>query len=167
MGGWPNRTIQGVTYTFDHLSPFTMEVTPKAEGAKTYSLLVDFHLHTFAREWRHTDTPDYRFAEGKDIRCLCTERYGMSLSLPEMIRASTKAYFSQKHNYMVFRPVPDHAPYAAFFSMQRAKNQSYDAIMTVVSAYQKGELPKQSLLKSIGFATLVAKTARGEEIRRP
>lgn len=167
MAAWRNRTIQGVTYTFGHLDAFTMQVTPVKAGAKTYSLLVDYHLHTFAREWRDTDTPDYKFVEGNDVRCFCPDRYKMSLTLPEMIKGSSKAYFSQEHNYLIFKPVNGEAPYAAFFSMQRARGRGYHAIMTVVSAYQKDELPPESLLKSIGFATLVAKTAKGEEVRRP
>lgn len=164
---WGKRTIQGVTYTFGHLDKFTMDVTPATAGAETYTLLVDFHLHTFAREWRTTDTPDHRFRDGDDVRCFCPDRYSMSLTLPEMIRASNKAYFSQEHNYLIFKPVDNQAPYAAFFTMQRARARGYHAIMTVVSSYQKEGLPPPSQLKSIGFATLVAKTAKGEAIRRP
>ncbi|TPL94767.1 hypothetical protein [Mesorhizobium sp. B2-3-10] len=148
-----------------HLDPFTMDVTPTGKGAKTYKLHVSFQLHTFAREWRVTDTPDYRVRDGSDVRCFCPVRYKMSLTLPEMIRGTSKAYFSQDHNYLLFRPVADEAPYAVFFSMRKGESRRVNAVMTVVSAYQKENLPPK--LQPITFATLVAKTSKGEEVSRP
>ncbi|MBZ9822369.1 hypothetical protein [Mesorhizobium sp. CA4] len=163
---WPNRTIQGVSYDLRHLHPFTFDVTPQAQGAPTYRVRVTFGLHTFAREWRETDTSDFRVVDGTDLRCFCVDRHRLSLNLPAMITGSAKAHFSQQHAYLVFRNVPEcQGPYVAFFTMQRATTRGIDAVMSVVSAYEKPNLPTR--LPSIGFATLVAKTAKGEQIRRP
>ncbi|MBN9219561.1 MAG: hypothetical protein J0I79_16570 [Mesorhizobium sp.] len=161
--------IQGVTYTLSHLNPFVMDVTPTTPGAPTYKVHVSFGPHTFSREWLVTDTPDYRVQEQNgDLRCFCTTRHGLSAHLPGMIQASAqgKAHFSLKDNYLVFRNVPGcTGPYTAFFSLKKARNTQYDAVMFIQSAYEKPALPKN--LQSIGMPTLVSKVVRGEAIRRP
>ena len=163
---WPKTTIQGVSYDLTHLHPFTFSVTPQVQGAPAYRVRVTFGLHTFAREWRETDTPEHRVVDGTDLRCFCVDRHRLSLKLPAMITGSGKAHFSQQHAYLVFRNMPDCAgPYVAFFTMQRANARGIDTVMSVVSAYEKPNLPAR--LPSIGFATLVAKTARGEKVKRP
>ena len=103
-----------------------------------------------------------------EIRCFCLHRHAMSIHLPQMIKdaRSGKAYFSQRDNYLVFRDIPGFTgPYAAFFEMKKAKSKSHDAVMFVVSAYEKPSLPKR--IPSISFATLTSKVVRGEKIRKP
>ena len=52
---WGKRTFGGVEYDLSHLDPFTMQVTPKGEDARTYNVRVTFTCHTFTREWRETE----------------------------------------------------------------------------------------------------------------
>jgi hypothetical protein len=165
---WKSRKIQGVTYSLTHLDPFVINVTPKGQGAPTYKVNVNFGSHVFTRSLEPGDTPDFHVRDGRDIRCFCLDRHAFSLRLPALIRerASKKAYFGHRRNYLFFDSIPGQtSPYAAFFDVARARSKHFDVAMFVVSAYEKPRLPKT--LPSISFATLIAKTATGETVIRP
>ncbi len=162
----------GLIYDLNHLSPFIIAVTPKADGAPTFTVLVTFGHHCFTREWREgTDDPALRYAIDRDVRCFCPERYALSLGLPAIVTtaATGKVYFSQDRNYLIVEAVHElSGPYAVFFKLEKAERlRKADAVMFVVSAYEKRNLPAKSRLPSISFATLVAKTVRGENIIAP
>ena len=80
--------------------------------------------------------------------------------------ANGKVHFSHDNNFLIVRRFPDmDREYAIAFNMVRAKQKGIHVVMFIVSAHPRdNELPK---LKTITFATLVAKTARGEAILRP
>ena len=163
--------IEEIDHDLTHLDPFTINVTPRAEGASTYKVLVSFGHHTFTRAFdAATDNPAFRYEEGTDLRCLCPDRLLASKGLPLLIdRAATgKAYFSQGYNYMLLDQPLGGAPYAVFFNIERTKAiKGVHASMFVISAYEKPGLPARSRIPSISFATLVHKTVRGERIVRP
>lgn len=163
---------EGLIYDLNHLSPFTIAVTPKANGAPTFTVLLTFGHHCFTREWREgTDDSALRYAIDRDVRCFCPERYALSLALPAIVKAAAtgKVYFSQDRNYLIVEAVDGLAgAYAVFFKLEKAgRLHNVDAVMFVVSAYEKRNLPAKSRLPSISFATLVAKTVRGEKIIAP
>jgi hypothetical protein len=77
-----------------------------------------------------------------------------------------RAYFDARHNFLLVERLPElDGPYAVFFTMERSKHPTVDVAMFVISAYEKIGLPRN--IPKITFATLVAKHARGESIRRP
>ena len=163
-----NKTIKGQTFDLSHLAPFEISVTPKAPNAPVFRVGVSFNSHVFTRELRPEDSPDLTYRDGAEVRAFCVERYDLSRRLPTIIlqAAIGKAYFSAERNYLLIDEIDGVSGlYAVFFSMVRAKRPPVDTRMFVVSAYAKPALPKR--LPSISFATLVAKTARGETIKRP
>lgn len=167
---WPDFTVNGCKYGLAHLQPFTVSVTPKSEGAPTYKVYVSFGLHTFSTEVDQNTPLESQIAHRGDVRCFCPIRHGLSLYLPSIIRngVSGRAYFSQRNNHMLIHDLPGLAgPYAVFFNVQKAKSKEFDAAMFVVSAYEKPKLPSRGKLPAITFATLIAKTVRGEPILRP
>jgi hypothetical protein len=167
---WGSFSGGGVDYDLTHLSPFTLSVTPKAEGSPTFKVLVSFGHHTFTKELNGVDPGDMKFDHNGDVRCFCPSRHGHSLALPGIVVANAggRAYFSQTRNYLLVENLPGVVgPYAVFFNMERAKVKGIDAAMFIVSAYPKPALPAKKDLPAITFATLVAKTARGEAVTRP
>jgi hypothetical protein len=169
---WQAFESGGQVFDLDHLSPFTITVTPKAEGAPSFKVLVTFGHHCFTREWQAgLDDAAMRYAVGREVRCFCTVRHGLSLGLPAIVNAAAtgKVYFSQDRNYLIVEAVDGlAAPYAVFFKLEKAERaHNADAVMFVVSAYEKRNLPAKSRLPSISFATLIAKTVRGERITPP
>ncbi|MGE5502737.1 MAG: hypothetical protein ACM3W4_12545 [Ignavibacteriales bacterium] len=167
---WDRFVIGDTEYDLTHLRPFTLNVTPKSEGAPTFKVLVAFGHHTFTRDLRAGDPEELRFDHRGDVRCFCTERYGFSTNLPRIVTAASsgRAYFSQSRNYLLVEDLPGLAgPYAVFFNIERSRLTGVHANMFVVSAYPKPRLPAKNRLPAITFAALVSKTAAGEPIRRP
>ncbi len=162
--------IGGRTYSLAHLQPFTVGVTPKADGAPTFKLYVAFGSHVYSKEWDATHPRDHRLDDGREIRCFCPVRHGYSLHLPGIVQAAVggRAYFSQGRNYLLIENLPGlNAPYAVFFNLEVSRHGNFDAAMFVISAYAKPNLPPKRSLPAITFATLVAKTVRGEKIVKP
>ena len=58
---WDSFSAGPVDYDLTHLRPFTLNVTPKAEGAPTFKVLVSFGCHTFTREMEPADPPELKF----------------------------------------------------------------------------------------------------------
>jgi hypothetical protein len=167
---WGKKTIRGTVYDLCHLNPFTVNVTPKAEGAPTYVVHVTFGSHTFTKEWDPSYTPDLRFIDGTEVRCFCPDRHGYSLQLPTIVRQGVfgRAYFSQGQNFLLVESLPGlSGPYAVFFNVKPAKMPGVDAAMFIVSAYEKPGLPPKSRLPAITFPTLISKTIAGQPIKRP
>jgi len=165
---WADKNIAGKNYVFSHLNPFIMQVTPKAQDARTYKVFVSFGLHCFSREWVTGDPDDHKFPDGRGERCFCPIRYGQSLQLPDIIRKSVtgRVFFSQNLNYLIIENLTGlRGPYAIFFNVEKARSKEFDVAMFVVSAYEKPNLPKN--LPKITFATLIGKTSRGERMTRP
>lgn len=166
---WGKHKIGEQEYDLSHLNPFILDVTPNVVGAPTFKTLVSFGHHTFTREWSHgINAEEFRFSHNADCRCFCPNRHKNSCHLPRIITNSArgKAYFSNQHNYLLVENIAGlNGPYAVFFKLEQAKSPKLDAVMFVVSAYEKPALPKK--LPAISFATLIAKTAKGEIITRP
>jgi hypothetical protein len=164
-------TIDGIEHDLSHLNPFTVAVTPSHAQAPAYKVLVSFGCHTFTRGYDEaTDDAAFRYEEEGEVRCFCPDRHLASIGLPGLILQAVagKAYFSQNRNYMLVDQPLGGPPYAVFFNVERAKAiRGVDALMFVVSAYEKPGLPARHRLPSISFATLISKTVRGEPVRRP
>ena len=97
---WQDVTINGRIYGLSHLQPFTLGVTPKAEGAPTFKVYVSFGSHTFSREWEATDTLPFRLEYNGEVRCFCPSRHAHSLHLPTIIHQGVRgrAYFSPRRS---------------------------------------------------------------------
>ena len=106
--GWGVFHANGTPYDLAHLDPFTMDITPKAEGAPSFRVLVSFGCHTFTRTLEANDPAHMQFIDGTDVRCFCPIRHGQSSHLPAMIRAASagRAYFSHNRNFLLLEQVP-------------------------------------------------------------
>jgi hypothetical protein len=162
---WPNKKIAGVIYRLDHLHPFMITVTPKQPGAPTYRVRASFGFHTFTKELDGRETPDLVFVNGRERRCFCRVRHGLSCHLPGIIRAvaTGKVCFGKYGNYFISANVPGMTePYGVFLNVTKADSADYDVLLMVVSAHERPHFPKRP--GQITFATLIGKTARGESI---
>lgn len=166
--------LAGQEYDLTHLDPFVMDVAPKAEGAPVFRVLVDFSHHAFTRDWRDGDTDDHRFGPDHDVRCFCSIRHALSRALPDIIRRSAhgKAYFPapnypHQRNFILVDMGQGADPYLVAFNLTKAQTKGVHVVMFVVSAHPRPDLVARSRMDSISFATLVAKTVRGERIIRP
>lgn len=164
-------SIDGEDYDCSHLDPIVVHLAPHENGVRGYRVLVSFGHHTFTRAFvEGTDPVEFLHVEDGEQRCFCQDRYLASKALPQLIQyhAGGKAFFAQKDNFMLLEQPLGGAPYAVFFSIERAKGSAgADALMFVKSAYEKPGLPARSRIPSISFKTLVHKKVTGQPIRRP
>lgn len=167
---WPLFSSGGTDYDLDHLRGMVVEVTPKADDARTYRVLIRFGFHTFTKEAKDGDDPSLHIREGSETRCFCPVRYNASKNLREIFRSAAggKAYFdSTDRTYLLVEQLEGFSgPYAVFFKAEKASSiKNIDVIIFVVSAYEKPKLPQR--LPKITFATLVANVAAGRPVKRP
>lgn len=165
---WRDRKIRGTTYRLGHLKPDIVTV-PSKDGTRNFSVKVTYGHHVFTRELEAQDTPDFHFHHANETRCFCLIRHGLSLHLPTIfLKAANggKAYFGETRNFLFAENVPGlQGPYAIFFDIKQAAEMGIDAVIFVVSAYHKPNLP--SNLPKIRFDTLVRKAAAGEKMKKP
>lgn len=165
---WRNFKIAGIVYDLGHLNSTVIAVTPAAPEAPTFNVKVLFHCHTFTRELTAADTPDLHFQNGGELRCFCTVRHSHSLLLPGMVQAAAnggQTYFSQGANMLLLDAGTAGGPYCAFYKMRRSNRPDVHAVMEVVSAYPKPNLPH--MLSALSFPTVVSTISAGQALNRP
>lgn len=165
---WRDRKIRGTVYRLSHLTPGSI-VVPAKDGSREFHVKITYGHHVFTRELQPQDTPDFHFKHEKETRCFCLIRHALSIHLPGIFQnaaAGGNAYFGETRNFLFAENVPGlQGPYAIFFDIKRANDKSADAVIFVVSAYHKPNLPAK--LPKIRFDTLVRKAAAAEPIRKP
>ena len=165
---WGRKQIRGQVYDLTHLDSFDMVVSH--DQRVSYKVRVTFGAHTFTRKLLDTDTPDFHFRDGGQIRCFCPIRHSYSAHLPGFVRAASngKAFFGNKsQTYLLIENVPGlNAPYLIAFTMGKARGAKVDATMFIVSAHDRPGLQQQKLPK-IGLSTLVHLTMTDRPIKRP
>lgn len=163
----PPILINGTSYDLTHLEPFIL--TLEAKGDKPVRrVLVSFGCHTFTRDVKDGDGPEWLYREGTEERCFCADRHGYSQSLPRIVEYAAKGrvFFSEGRNLLCVDWLPGlDAPYAAFFNISKWKGSGLDAAITVVSAYGKDGLPDR--LPSITFGMLVDQVISGRKPTPP
>lgn len=134
---WKARTIQGTSYSFRHLEPFTF-------GLNGLRIRVSLGAHAFTREVKPGDAPQLLFMDGNSARTFCTTRYGHSLHLPAAIMAGAAAYVFTNHKKFVFKQSLPGVPgsYVIAFEMRKSASPKYDIKMQIVSAHHRPSAAK-------------------------
>lgn len=126
---------------------------------------VKFGSHCFTRDVAAQDHADFHFQDGKTTRTFCARRHGWSLDLPALVRAARGGYAysnGHKRNFLLITP-QNGSPYAAFFNLNSVRSKKLDAVMTVVSAYEKPNLPPE--LPASPFVALISRTANNVPVK--
>ena len=158
------KTIQGVTYTLDHLDPFEFALDT---GDETRRVAVRFRCHCFTEKLAAHHTPDFQYVHAGETRAFDFGRHGLSKLLPTIIRTlgTRSVYRSQARNYFILRQNPTtgfNGPYLIFFNVIKAHRNNLDVIMNVESAYMKPGMTDRA--SPIRFATLIEKTALNQPV---
>lgn len=166
MAIFKSKTIDGVTYSLDHLEPFAFSL--QTDYAQ-HVVGVRFSCHCFTERIRPHHKPDLHYTHQGERRAFSVDRHELSYLLPSLITGlgSKSVYLSQARNYFILRGNPVAAtrgPYLVFFHTIRAKSDGVDVLMNVESAYTKPNMADRA--SPIKFTTLIHKTARGESIPR-
>ena len=167
----PPVTIDGFTYTFEHLAPITLDVDSQKAG-KVLAVRVSFANHCYTTGHEPTSHPEgwpiLRDGGGR-ARTFCPARYALSQQmLPMLIQQLNhpKAQVRQtkEARNWVHSTVLDltAGSYAVFFQVRRAAGRSHDLDVVVESAYARTRA--SVTLGSIGFVLLCGKVYRNEPV---
>ncbi|WP_055128401.1 hypothetical protein [Pseudomonas mediterranea] len=162
---FPQLTIQGQTYDFAHLEPFTLTVQSDLVG-RELSVHVTFSNHCFSRKYDEAAHPAGEpiiLDHARRQRTFCSIRYRLSLMLPTVIhglnhpQAKVRETAAQR-NWAYSITIEDpNGPYHVFFEIRRAGGgKPQDLNLVVESAYHQADKPPR-LLGRMGFILLCGK----------
>lgn len=154
--------LAGQSYTLRHLRGFRVCVPAKEPLAKPAELQVTFSCHVYSEKWDPAlHQMQNKFLEDGQERSFCPVRYGCSIKLEQIIRASLegKVYWSRDGNGVLNSFIygfADSIPYPIYFSLGKAEriNQA-DGLMQIISAYQNPNLLARHRFQAVKFARLV------------
>ncbi|ORJ64421.1 hypothetical protein B5717_22980 [Aeromonas hydrophila] len=176
MPFFPPLVIDGTTYQFSHLEPFTMRFVSKAAG-RTLRVNVRFSNHCFSHspEDGATYPSQLMLQDHNDkARVFCSIRYRLSVDLPAIVRSlnnpACKVYqTAARRNFNYSLEVSDpKGPYHLFFEVARTKGNDakmQDLSLFVESAYHEDPLGEgPALLGRIGFHVLCTNVFMGKPV---
>jgi hypothetical protein len=168
---WYNRNLEldGETYSFTHLAPFTINIDIPSEGknaALNFTLEVKFSTHCVSATT--VPHPSKLFLdEGRKERFFCLQRYDLSHALPKIIKdlQNRSCHHARNRNYVTVEisgPGGEKTNYHVFFSVRR---QPSSVLVFVESAYipSSSEKPKGGKIRG---KVLLSNTYRRKKIAR-
>jgi hypothetical protein len=161
---FPALTLDGKTYSFEHLNPFTFSFHSQL-AKRTLSVHVTFSNHCFSKAY---DIDSHAVGEpiiGEEPRprTFCSTRYRLSLGLPAIVAGMNHPHIkvwqtAAQRNWAYSLRIEDpEGPYHVFFEVRRAgATKPQDLNLVVESAYhQTDAAPK--LFGRMGFMLLCSK----------
>jgi len=170
---YESLVIEGNTYDFEHLEPFTL-IVPSEKAKRDLRVRVRYTTHCFSvsHDPLIHAPGGYVFKDhGDRERLFCADRYRMSLSLPTIMKRLehpdvkvTQTAARRNWVYTIKIEHPD-GPYYVFFEVRHARNNQQDMMLTVESAYLQGaENSGPVVLGNMKFAMLCTKMFLGEPV---
>lgn len=169
---FPALTIDGVTYDFAHLDPFTFKVTSQL-AKRDLRVHVTFTNHCYSRGYDAATHPAGQpiIGNGKYKRTFCPIRYRLSHSIPAIVQGLTNPKVkvwetAAERNWCYSITIDDPSgPYHVFFEVRRAgpdRRQWQDINLVVESAYHEGQGGGPALRGSMVFVLLCGKVFVGQ-----
>jgi hypothetical protein len=167
----------GESYSLKHLHP--LELTHEMPAFKKYPAVtvkihVAFSLHTFTHKIMADDPPEDDYADNRETRCFCHERYNHSHRLPTIVReipTCRQLFFARAlsgiANYATFE-AGNGTIYAVYFDLMRFKARGPDTVLLMVeSAYVHDPEKPDTTEGRISFNALLGHTLRGTKPKPP
>ncbi len=176
MAFFPKLIIDGISYEFQHLDPFTMRFESKIAN-RQLRVNVRFSNHCFS----HGPVDGFAYPDhlmlrdhGDRSRIFCPTRYRLSFDLPAIVRSMNNPQCkvfqtAARRNFNYSLEVQDpKGPYHLFFEISRAKGsvaKMQDLNLFIESAYYEepvGNIPAR--LGRIGFQVLCTNVFLGKPV---
>lgn len=163
----------GHVFGLNHLHPFRYEVALAAKTglpARVVLVHVGFGMHCFTRKVEVDDDPSDYYADDRETRTFCLERYQLSRELPKIVRTlgMRRCGFAKDDNYVtVDLPTVDGQSirYAVFFNVKAWKGGRDSVLLVVQSAYVLSAVKPDPGRGKVGFNVLLGSALRGERPR--
>lgn len=173
---WKEFSLEGREYNLAHLHPFSFEFIVPEKGGKPeqrYLINVNFSLHCFTRGFKENETvpEEHCYADSREKRIICLDRYALSLELPRIIKdVGQRKCFHTGHDNFVTIELIDKAgeahDYTVFFAVSKAGRRK-GLNLFVQSAYVAERIPLKSKRKPIKFMVIAHNTAHNKKIKTP
>ena len=169
---WRSHTHAGIFYSVDHLHPFRFRMDLPAKNlhlARGVEIRVGFSWHTFTRAEDEADSEMQPYSmQAHERRIFCPVRYGLSHSLPEIVRElpHRNCYFARRDNYLVIEAherLAQEQEYRVFFDVRKVDQP--DAVLVYIQSAYLADKARGGLggvrRKKVGFRVLVSHALRG------
>jgi hypothetical protein len=155
----------GIKYTLHHLQPQRITLEGHGRDRATITIRISYHSHVYSIA--DQDSPSaHKFSDesGKQ-RYFCEQRYGHSLTLPDICKAMIEDNFptwvsqdrNTRNNMIVTELNPkDGLQYVVLYSLTPSLGHNVDVELVVKSAYEK-HMRYIRELKKFGVRQLVKK----------
>lgn len=179
---WRSFRKDGKEFKLNHLNPFKLEITQKAnngKGEKKYLCWITFSSHCFTREARDEsiDPSDVYQEPKSEERLFCTTRYRLSLDLRKIIESKLsngdeKCFHTGHGNFFIVESVDENGNkynYEIYFRPRKVTGKECPVSIYIESAYPRTiaseYAPKKR--KKIKIQVLVFNTLMGKPLKLP
>lgn len=167
MNDFAQKTFEGITYTFEHLSPIQLQVSVKSnEQEIQVPLHITFGGHCFTEEFKTEVHQDHhRYTHRNELRAFSLERFHCSRQLPDVVKSMLTGHVyrsDRSYTYVAQITLPSSTgqqSYSVFFSLEKNDRSTLPALrMFVKSAYLR-DLASKSNAQSWRFVVLVGQVS--------
>jgi hypothetical protein len=155
----PFNGANGTTYTFDHMEPFSGDVSVTINGSRyliPVSVIFSSHCYTDGKNGAvKTTDDDYLLTDASGHRALCPTRYKVSKDLPSQIRSIfdnahvPQCYTLNAASGYIFLHDSDHPNkwrgWYVFFTFDRSKHGAPLALRVSVTSHHYRQTHPQNL----------------------
>lgn len=170
----PFQHHEGEAYCLEHLHPQCVEyVIPPAKNApeRRFQVAVSYGLHCFTRNQKEGEVVHEAgwYADSREKRVFCLERWQLSKMLPEVVRTlgGRKCLHTGREEFVTLKVVEGERTfdYAIFFILSKSSAQGIDMNLFIVSAHERFNALKYT--KPIRFGIILMNRYQGKKIKPP
>lgn len=171
---WNPHQAGEAPYDLGHLHPHQFEHVVAAKGQnpeRRFQLQVSYGLHCFTRKPHDGEQvpPSAWYADNRERRVFCPERWELSKQLPEIISTLGKrnCLHTQGEEFVTLKVTwwGREFDYAVFFTVSKARKSRADLNLFVNSAHERHNALKHK--KPIRFSIILMNTMKGKPIKPP
>lgn len=171
---WRPHQMAGEVFNLDHLHPYKTEyvVPPKGSNPeRCFRVQVNFGLHCFTKtpEDGASIPEDGWYADSRERRAFCLERYNLSHRLPGIVATlgNRKCLHTEREEFVTVEVVEGGCKfdYAVFFLVTKGGKSGADLNLFIASAHRRYNNLKYK--KPMAFHLILMNRYRGKLIKAP
>lgn len=171
---WSPHQVGSTVYELDHLHPYHREHVIPAKGPnpeRRLLLNVSYGIHCFTRDPRDGEQvaqPNW-YADSRERRVFCPERWELSQHLPEVINTlgQRRCLHTGRAEFVTVKVVQwgREFDYAVFFTVSKARRSRADLNLFVNSAHERYN--RLTYTKPIKFDVILVNSFLNKPIKPP
>lgn len=155
-------------FDLSHLHPQVWEFVQAGKGnkpARTYKIRIIYSLHCFTVKRTENGDDSLNYADNRETRTFCYDRYKRSSQLPAIIQTlgSGYVYHTGRQNFLTIDN-GNGETFEVFFTVRKSKESNLDLQIYVQSAYvrTRGNSPRAGKIR---FAIVAYNTLHNKPVK--